>query len=52
MQLAVVESPEVEAATRAALRELWGRAFGDRFSDDDAEHAYGGVHVLGRDGDV
>jgi aminoglycoside 2'-N-acetyltransferase I len=51
VDLVVVESPEVDAATRTALRELWGRAFGDRFSDEDADHAYGGVHVLARDGD-
>ena len=47
----VVESDEVDAARRAALRELWDQAFGDRFSDDDADHAYGGVHVLVRDGE-
>src|SRR3954447_19314057 len=46
-----MESDEVDVRTRAALRHLWGRAFGDRFSDDDAQHAYGGVHVLMRDGD-
>ncbi|MHB8296851.1 MAG: GNAT family N-acetyltransferase [Acidimicrobiales bacterium] len=51
MDLVVVESDEIDAGTRAALRGLWARAFGDRFSDDDADHAYGGVHVLMRDGD-
>ena len=50
MDLLVVESDEIDAGTRAALRGLWDRAFGDRFSDDDADHAYGGVHVLVRDG--
>ena len=34
-----------------ALRTFWDRAYGDRFTEDDADHAYGGVHVLVRDGD-
>ncbi len=51
MDLVVVGSDDLDADTRAALRGLWDRAFGDRFSDDDADHAYGGVHVLARDGD-
>ncbi|HUR50843.1 MAG TPA: GNAT family N-acetyltransferase [Mycobacteriales bacterium] len=50
MELVVVESGDVDAVTRLALRTLWDRAFGDRFSDEDADHAYGGVHVLVRDG--
>jgi aminoglycoside 2'-N-acetyltransferase I len=29
---------------------LWADAFGDRFTDDDADHAYGGVHVMAYDG--
>ena len=51
MDFVIVESDQIDAATRAGLRDLWRRAFGDRFSDDDADHAYGGVHVLARDGD-
>jgi len=51
VDLVVVESDEIDAATREALRGLWDRAFGDRFNDDDADHAYGGVHVLMLDGD-
>lgn len=47
----MAESDRIDGATRADLRDLWHRAFGDRFTDDDAEHAYGGVHVLVRDGD-
>lgn len=47
----MLDSDLVDAATRAALRMLWDRAFGDRFDDDDADHAFGGVHVLVRDGD-
>jgi aminoglycoside 2'-N-acetyltransferase I len=50
VDLFVGDSDEVDATTRAALRELWHQAFGDRFSDDDADHAYGGVHVLMFDG--
>jgi aminoglycoside 2'-N-acetyltransferase I len=49
VELVVVESVRVDAGTRVSLRELWARAFGDRFTEDDAEHAYGGVHVLMRD---
>jgi aminoglycoside 2'-N-acetyltransferase I len=45
-----VESDQVDAAGRSDLRSLWARAFGDRFSDEDADHAYGGVHVLTRAG--
>lgn len=51
MEVVVIESDHVDAATRAALRGLWDRAFGDRFDDHDADHAFGGVHVLVRDAD-
>jgi aminoglycoside 2'-N-acetyltransferase I len=49
VDVAVLESDQVDAAARAALRRLWDRAFGDRFDDHDAAHAFGGVHVLVRD---
>ena len=49
--VSVLESDRVDATTRAALRELWDRAFGDRFDDHDADHAFGGVHVLIRESD-
>jgi aminoglycoside 2'-N-acetyltransferase I len=45
-ELVVVESSQMRPARRLQLRALWERAFGDRFTDDDADHAYGGVHVL------
>ncbi len=45
------ESGQIDPTTRLALRGLWDRAFGSRFTDEDADHAYGGVHVLVRDGD-
>jgi aminoglycoside 2'-N-acetyltransferase I len=51
MDVVVVGSDQIDDATRVDLRELWRRAFGDRFSDDDADHAYGGVHVLVRSDD-
>lgn len=47
----MVGSGQIDRLGRIELRELWRRAFGDRFSDKDADHAYGGVHVLARDGD-
>jgi aminoglycoside 2'-N-acetyltransferase I len=50
MDVAVLESDHADEATRKALRRLWDRAFGDRFDDNAADHAYGGVHVLVRDG--
>ena len=49
MEVVVALSDELDPGIRAELRGLWDRAFGDRFSDDDAEHAYGGVHVLAVD---
>ena len=47
----VVESRQLGPATRSGLRRLWHRAFGDRFTAADANHAFGGVHVLARDSD-
>ena len=41
VDLLAVESDQLDGATRAGLRTLWARAFGDRFSDLDAEHAFG-----------
>jgi aminoglycoside 2'-N-acetyltransferase I len=51
VDVAVLQSDHVDTATRVALRLLWDRAFGDRFDEHDAEHAFGGVHVLVGDGD-
>jgi aminoglycoside 2'-N-acetyltransferase I len=45
----VADSAHVDAATRLEARSLWDRAFGDRFDEHDAGHAYGGVHVLARE---
>jgi len=52
MKVVVVERDQIDAGTRLALRTLWDRAFGDRFSDVDADHAYGGVHVMACDGEL
>ena len=49
--LATIASPaDLRRLSRAELRTLWSLAFGDRFSDDDAEHAFGGAHVLAHEG--
>jgi aminoglycoside 2'-N-acetyltransferase I len=50
VDVVIAESDQVDAAARAELRVLWDRAYGDRFSDEDADHAFGGVHVMLRDG--
>jgi aminoglycoside 2'-N-acetyltransferase I len=50
VDLVVVDSEHVDSATRALLRGLWDAAFDDGFTDEDADHAYGGVHVIARDG--
>jgi len=50
IELEVVASADVDEATRQSLRDLWDRAFTGRFTLDDAEHAFGGVHVLARNG--
>ena len=45
----MLSSEAVDAATRTALDRLWAAAFDD-FGPTDAAHAYGGLHVLVRDG--
>jgi len=39
--MVVVQSPEVAEHMRAELRQLWEAAFGDCFSNDDAEDTQG-----------
>ena len=46
VDLLVVESQQVDEDLRRGLRTLWERSFGGDFSEHDAEHAYGGVHVV------
>ena len=45
----VVDSPQMDESSRLEARRLWHAAFGDRFDDNDADHAFGGVHVLVRE---
>jgi len=52
VDVVVVTSDELDAGRQRELRALWDRAFGtERFSDEDADHAYGGVHVMALDGE-
>ena len=51
VDVVTLSSDQLDAAARADLRALWTRAFDDRFDDHDAEHAYGGVHVVVRAAD-
>jgi len=51
VKVVVLESDQMDEGTRLALRTLWDRAFGDRFDDHDADHAFGGVHVVACDGE-
>lgn len=43
-------SDELDRHTVEELRRLWALAFADGFTAEDADHAFGGVHVLVRDG--
>lgn len=51
-EVEVVESAGLGESDRAQLQALWLAAFGDRFSAEDADHAFGGVHCLIREGSV
>jgi len=48
VRLDAVESSQVDAANRRHLHALCRRAFGDDFTEDDLDHAFGGVHVFAR----
>jgi aminoglycoside 2'-N-acetyltransferase I len=50
IEIAAVASADVDGPTRRALAALWDRAFEGRFTPDDADHAFGGLHVLAREG--
>lgn len=50
MEIVAVDSGQLDAAERSALRALWERAFEGDMTEDDVDHAYGGVHVVARDG--
>ncbi len=45
MRLVVAESAELDDATVVSLHRLWQAAFRS-FSVEDADHSFGGVHVL------
>ncbi|MGI8522287.1 MAG: GNAT family N-acetyltransferase [Nocardioides sp.] len=49
MEIIPAVSSDLDEDVRAQLRLLWNAAFRD-FSDQDAAHAFGGVHVLAYDG--
>lgn len=49
MRLVVTSSGALAAEVLDQLHRLWAEAFGD-FTEEDAEHAFGGIHVLGFDG--
>lgn len=51
VHITMVESADLSPTELAALRELWDAAFDD-FTDEDAAHAFGGVHVLAWSGDA
>ena len=48
-ELRITHTADLDAATRAAARALLDDVFGD-FSDDDWEHALGGLHAIVREG--
>jgi aminoglycoside 2'-N-acetyltransferase I len=49
--LRLVHTADLDAATRAAVRAMLDDAFDGDFSDQDWEHALGGMHALAWDGD-
>ena len=46
----LVHTADLPAGTAAAVRALLDGAFGGRFTDDDWDHALGGLHALVLDG--
>ena len=44
--LVVAETPALTAAALESLHHLWTQAFGGRFTEEDADHALGGIHAL------
>ena len=46
MAVTLVHTAALAPATRRAARLLVGRSFGAGFSDEDWEHALGGIHAL------
>jgi len=50
MLVEILPSAALTSEVTAALLVLWREAFGDRFTDQDAEHAFGGLHAILREG--
>ena len=50
-EVRVAHTADLDAATLDATRALFFAAFDDSFTDDDWEHALGGVHALVWEGD-
>jgi len=46
VRLVVAESEDLDEETVRSLHRLWRDAFLDGFTVEDADHAFGGVHVL------
>jgi aminoglycoside 2'-N-acetyltransferase I len=46
VDLRIAHTADLDASTRAAARALLDEAFQGDFSDDDWEHALGGIHAL------
>lgn len=45
-EVRVAHTADIDAPTLAAARLLLDHAFGERFTDDDWDHALGGIHAL------
>lgn len=50
MPVSLLHTAQLPPATRRAARIMVGRAFGDGFTDEDWDHALGGLHALVHDG--
>jgi aminoglycoside 2'-N-acetyltransferase I len=50
--LTLARSTDLTPSDIAAILDLLGKAFGDRFTPEDADHTFGGTHALVRDGDI
>jgi tRNA(Ile)-lysidine synthase len=48
-ELVLLHSDALDPPARDALRKLWDAAFDGGFTDEDAEHAYGGTHAIVRE---
>jgi aminoglycoside 2'-N-acetyltransferase I len=51
MALQIISSEQLDSTVTAAIREMLDEAFGGSFTDDDWQHALGGLHVMWSDGD-